>query len=368
MLATLPVILLPLAVLGVREEVELASNQTVDRHWEKKTYEFCLGSPQEIECGGGEDQSMTIKSAMYNRNTKDKKGKSCMEYSSESESCEPDAKTVVMYQCEGTQKCKLMPEDYSQCFEKPFLKMRLVVWCSVGEPRPEPVRQACDQENPCPKIKPVPKPVVKPEDAYTAKLEDLAVDLSEGLGKQLPQAMENYLSWHVRDKPVMKAETYSPTTEQPVHIVNIMAQEAARQKVVKEVESDGLVALSFVPCFRWSRYEKLSNFEVFGDWYHYEFLARLTNCDHYEGCFQLALDDQRVFQGFNNRPEPHDLIEGKLVEDHDDFWVTWQGTGLKRNDYDTWGVCLPKTGTLQHAITLWDHLRSGGAPDDLAIE
>merc|ERR1719362_1385690 len=179
-----------------------------------------------------------------------------------------------------------MPDDHVQCSKQPFWKMRLVVLCSVGQPRPEPERQLCDEENPCPKIKPV---IAYDEDT------DLGHDFSEGVGKNLPASLENYLRMHVRT-PVMKAKTTSPTTEKPVQIVNIMAQEAARAKVVKEVETDNLVALSFVPCFRWSRYEKLTNLEVFGDWYHYEFLARLTNCDHHEGCFKLAFDDGRKFE------------------------------------------------------------------------
>jgi len=362
-LATLFVILLPVAILGMREEAQLSSKQKGNRTWEKKTYEFCLGDTQEIECPG-EDQAMTIISAFYNRNRKMKKTE-CGTYESNRESCTPDETEALKYQCEGTKTCHLLPEDHIHCLDRPFWKLRLVIGCAVGEARQEPDRQQTarpepvqcgDEENPCTK-----------KDVEEDALENLELEReSSGKLKPIHEAMhmfDKYLNennFYQLGEPSQVSEPLTSTTEAPVHIMNVMAQKAVKAKVVKEVDNPSLVALSFVPCFRWSRYEKLANGEVFGDWYHWELLARLTNCDLNEGCFQLSFDDGKVYTGYENRPEPRDLIQGRLATGQDSLWVTWQGTGLLRNDFNTWGVCLPKTSTLQYAMELWEHLKTGG--------
>jgi len=63
-----------------------------------------------------------------------------------------------------------------------------------------------------------------------------------------------------------------------------------------------------------------------------------------------------VYDDPQAEPPSSELLKGTLVEDKDSKWVTWQGIGLKRNDYYTWGVCLPKTRDMAFAVSIWDFL------------
>merc|ERR1719410_1740871 len=119
--------------------------------------------------------------------------------------------------------------------------------------------------------------------------------------------------------------------------------------------------ISLVPCFRWTRFQKLGNGEVFGDWQSWELLARLTNCGMQEGCFHLTFPHDKVYSDHELPPKTTELVQGKLTEAPDSLWVTFRGTGLKRNDYGTWGICLPKTSDMQLAVELWNAMKKGAA-------
>jgi len=67
----------------------------------------------------------------------------------------------------------------------------------------------------------------------------------------------------------------------------------------------------------------------------------------------------------NVPPTAQELAQGDLTEAQDSLWVTFRGTGLKRNDYSTWGICMPKTRDLQLATTLWEAMRKGEATGKL---
>merc|ERR1719189_270679 len=96
------------------------SAETHTRGWQKKTYLFCLGSEQEIQCNG-EKEKMRISTAMYNRNQKLRKEVcSTAELGSKWRGCGVDAKEMVTYRCEGTQRCLLIPSDHENCAEDPF--------------------------------------------------------------------------------------------------------------------------------------------------------------------------------------------------------------------------------------------------------
>jgi len=335
-----------------RVSEEVSHNMSADAHsrdWQKKTYLFCLSTEQVIECEG-EEVKMEISTAMYNRNQKLRKEVCGAVTGSKWRSCGVDAKEMVTQRCEGTQKCHLIPSDHAHCAGDAFYQMRLVIKCSAGKPRPEPPRGNCphEQDHPCMEGM-VPATTTTPA---AAKLADYA--------KYLPESAQHYLPDAA--KKLLNAPT---TTEEHVVIEDVAPLQVVKAKVTKEIENPYLVGLSLVPCYRFTRTGKLMKGEIFGNWREWEILARLTNCGTNEGCFQLTFPDGSAYTDENVPPTAQDLALGDLTEAKDDLWVTFRGTGLKRNDYGTWGVCMPKTKDLQLATTLWTAMREGEAKEKL---
>jgi hypothetical protein len=312
--------------------------------WQRKTYLFCLNTEQEIKCDG-EKETIEVSTAMYNRNKKLRKEECSGELGTTGRSCEVDAKDMVNYFCAGTRKCHLFPSDHVLCSNDPFYQMRLVIKCSAGEPRPEPARLDCPHEHDGPCITPPPETTPDPR-----ALAHLAA--------QLPDAVQEYLPENVKD---LMHEVQPTTTEEPVVIENVAALQVVKDKVEKEVENPYLEGLSLVPCYRWTRTQKLKKGEWFGSWRKLDFLVRLTNCGDNEGCFRLTFPQGEVYTDFDTKPTTEQLVQGELFQGADKKWVTFRGTGLQRNDYNTWGICMPKTKDLHYAVTLWDLMRSGKA-------
>lgn len=331
----------------VSEEASHNMSAEAQTHeWQKKTYLFCLSTEQVIECDG-EKEKMEVSTAMYNRNQKLRKEVCGAELGSKWRSCDVDAKEMVIYRCEGTQKCHLKPTDHAHCAERAFYQMRLVIKCSAGEPRPEPPRANCPHEQDRPCIEGV---------ATTATPEPDPVKLA-GYAAYLPESAQQYLPDAA--KHLLNSAQQATTTEEPVVIENIAAMKVVKAKVIKEIENPHLEHLSLVPCYRFTRTGKLMNGEIFGNWAEWEILARLTNCGTHEGCFHLTFPDGSAHVDQNVPPTAQELAQGDLTEEKDSLWVTFRGTGLKRNDYGTWGVCMPKTKDLHYATTLWEAMRNG---------
>jgi len=321
------------------------------REWQKKTYLFCLGTEQVIECDG-EKEKLEVSTAMYNRNQK-LRGEVCAaEFGSKWRSCDVDAKEMVTYRCEGTQKCHLIPSDHAHCKDDPLYQMRLVIKCSAGEPRPEPPRGNCPHEQDHPCIEGMaPTTTTEPDPATLA---GYAANLPDTARQYLPDAAKKLLD-----------AAPQTTTEKLVVIEEVAPLQVVKAKVTKEIENPYLAELSLVPCYRFSRTAKLMNGQFFGSWRNWEILARLTNCGTNEGCFHLTFPDGSAYTDQNVPPTAEELAQGDLTKAKDSLWVTFQGTGLKRNDYGTWGVCLPKTSELQLAVTLWNAMRKGQAAGKL---
>jgi len=328
------------------------SAETHAREWQKKTYLFCLGAEQMIECNG-EKEKIEIFTAMYNRNQKLRKEVCGVpEPGSKWRNCGVDAKEMVRYRCEGTQRCQLIPSDHAICPEDPFYQMRLVIKCSAGEPRPEPPRANCphEQDHPCTEgMASTTTPELDP-----VKLAGYAADLPDNARQYLPDAAKKLL-----DAPK------STTTEEPLVIENVAELKVVKAQVTKEIEDPSLEGVSLVPCYRFTRTQKMSNGNLFGSWRDWQILARLTNCGKNEGCFHLAFPDGSVYKDQNVPPTSEQLAQGDLTQAKDNLWVTFRGTGLKRNDYGTWGVCMPKTKDLQFATELWEAMRKGQATGKL---
>jgi len=338
-----------------RVSEEAFHNMTVESHtheWQKKTYLFCLNTEQVIECDG-ENEKMEVSTAMYNRNQKLRKEVCGAELGSKWRSCDVNAKELVTYRCEGTQKCHLIPSDHARCKDDPLYQLRVVIKCSAGEPRPEPPRGNCphEQDHPC-NGGMAPTTTTEPD---PAKLAGYAANLPLSVQQYLPDAA----------KKLLDAAPQSTTSERPVVIEEVAPLQVVKAKVTKEIEDPHLEELSLVPCYRFSRTAKLMNGEFFGSWRDWEILARLTSCGTNEGCFHLTFPDASVYTDQNVPPKAEELAQGDLTKAKDSLWVTFRGTGLKRNDYGTWGICLPKTGDMQLAVELWEAMRKGKAAGKL---
>lgn len=338
-----------------RVSEEATHNMSADTHtldWQKKTYMFCLGTEQVIECNG-EEEKMEISTAMYNRNHKiGSQECSTGEFGSKWRGCGVDAKELVIHRCEGTQKCTLIPSDHENCADDPFYQMRLVIKCRAGTPRPEPPRVDCPDEQDHPCTKGMASTTASEPDPAT--IAGWAADLPDDVKKHLPDSAKKLLDV---DK--------STTTEEPVVIDNVAELKVVHDKVIKEIEDPSLRSLSLVPCYRFSRTQKIKNFQIFGNWRDFQFLARLTNCGSNEGCFHLSFPDGSVYRDQDAPPTAEELAKGELTKAKDHLWVTFRGTGLKRNDYGTWGVCMPKTKDLQWATVTWEAMRTGQATGKL---
>jgi len=417
-----------------RVSEEAFHNMIAESHtheWQKKTYLFCLNTEQVIECDG-ENEKMEVSTAMYNRNQKLRKEVCGAELGSKWRSCDVDAKELVTYRCEGTQKCHLIPSDHAHCKDDPLYQMRLVIKCSAGEPRPEPPRGNCphEQDHPC-NGGMAPTTTTEPD---PAKLAGYAADLPQSIQQYLPDAAKKLL-----DAPK------STTTEEPVVIEDVAEMKVVKDQVTKEIEDPSLEGISLVPCYRFARTQKLRMGDFYGNHldiqilhhlrqvqhlqhlrhlhhlrhlrhlrqlhhlrhrhrihrlhhlpvrvapflgeaalqYHLRELGRLrhlrhlsrlryfrhlvwlTNCGKNEGCFHLTFPDGSAYTDQNVPPTAEELAQGDLTKAKDSLWVTFRGTGLKRNDYGTWGVCLPKTSELQLAVTLWNAMRKGQAAGKL---
>lgn len=265
--------------------------------WERKTYLICLDEVAEVKCDGP-DQMMEVVSAWYNRNTKDGDNKLCGSFQSDWKSCKVNAKDMVQEQCQDTNICHLQPSDHAMCEDEAFLQMRVVVRCKTAD---------------------------------------------EGAIKKQPA--------RIPSTPLAASETNTRT----LPVVN---------------KDDTPAEIAFVPCYRSLKIDKIIDGDVLSDTWRAELASSVTACEPREGCFHLTFPDGLVYTNSEEPPTAEEIVRGELGEASENMWVTYAGVGLrqvdygigmKRNDYGTWGICLPKTKTIQEAASLWDSLRKVGA-------
>lgn len=132
-------------------------------------------------------------------------------------------------------------------------------------------------------------------------------------------------------------------------VINKAALDQPTKKERGSASKNPDFSLELVPCYRHTRTHLISEFNFFG---------RLTNCHEHEGCFKLNFPGGKVFADPAVPPTEEELESGEVVKGKDSKWVTWKGIGLKRNDYNTWGLCLPKDEGLDFAITIFDNIKA----------
>jgi len=280
--------------------------QATEQAWLKRTLEFCLSGDKEVACD--KETIIHIQDAVYNR-----KAGSCSPLAeTDQKSCTAQATGMIRDLCEGNQTCMLKSKDHITCDTKPFTKMRLVVLCEAGTPT--------DAEDEGP-LTEVVRHVQVVEDAVTKEIDD-------------------------PDTP-----TSSVTTTLPV-IRGFEDEKVVQAEVKKEIGNPDVVSVELIPCYRWTRTQKIFK----GD-----FFSRLTNCGKKESCFKLSFPGGRVFADAKSPPSTQDLASGELTEVKPGFLgallVYFRGNVLVKNDYNTWGICLPTTEGLQYATSVLRSLR-----------
>jgi len=114
-------------------------------------------------------------------------------------------------------------------------------------------------------------------------------------------------------------------------------------------DPDAEAEAEFVPCYRYKRSELLMKLQFFDD---------LTNCTKREGCFKVTFPDNTVFTDPEKPPTPKELLKADYSPGHDSYWLTFKPVGLQRNEFHTWGVCLPKGEGIDFAIETFDRLKA----------
>merc|ERR1719195_116836 len=141
----------------------------------------------------------------------------------------------------------------------------------------------------------------------------------------------------------------------------------ATQLLVAGTNSDSLpvahkdnnpAAIAFVPCYRLLMVERVIPGELVSDHWSAEPLSAVTTCETHEGCFHLTFPKGLLYTDDKEPPTAAELAQGELEETSENRLVTDAGagqtkvdygSGLKRNDHGTWGVCLPKTKTVRES-------------------
>lgn len=178
----------------------------------------------------------------------------------------------------------------------------------------------------------------------------MKVHSSEQKTVQLTSGLHNYI--------VSTGATTATSTSQALVVQAVQPLIVVQHKAQKEVDNPLIEEIQLVPCYRWTRWQRIQNYEFFGDWSSLEnFLARLTDCGHDEGCFMVNFMGGIIYSDLQEQPTSSELVKGELVKATDSRWVTWRGIGLKRNDFGTWGICLPKTQSMDYAVSIWEELR-----------
>merc|ERR1719410_309520 len=119
-----------------------------------------------------------------------------------------------------------------------------------------------------------------------------------------------------------------------------------------EMQKQRTEEYSMKPCYRLDRGTKF---------WRMDYLGRLITCAEYEGCFKVRFENEQGKEVWLTKeketPKIDQLLQGELVQSKDNPLITFRGIGLKRNDYWSWGVCLPKTKGVAFALQTWESLK-----------
>mmetsp|Transcript_96783 Transcript_96783/g.269118 ORF Transcript_96783/g.269118 Transcript_96783/m.269118 type:complete len:275 (+) Transcript_96783:53-877(+) len=155
--------------------------------------------------------------------------------------------------------------------------------------------------------------------------------------------------WECVADPVEHEEEDAEEEGAQVILSKVGVEDKVKKDVIEPLQTRDLT-VELVPCYRHTRIHQLL---------HLHF-GRLTSCRKHEGCFKISFADGHVYRDPAVAPTEEDLLKGELVTGKDSKWITWKGIGVVRNDFDTWGLCLPKNQGMQYALELFHSLKALG--------
>jgi len=291
-----------------------------DSKWEPKDFRFCISEEAELVCDP--DSIIKVRSAFYNKFKKDlKTGKTCEPGTAGTDTIAPcSQKNTIKIQdkCNGLTTCTLLPEEHKLCAKAPFTFMRVNYECESAPPRKE-----------------------KKDNSATLGTETYVEPPS------IPQPDNSEAPSKVIEDKLTGEKVMDDT--KPVKIKGDKGIVARKQV---DIQKERTEEYTMKPCYRLDRGTKF---------WRMDYLGRLTTCGEYEGCFKVRFENEQGkevwFTKEKETPAMEQLLKGALVRTKDSWLVTFRGIGLKRNDYWSWGVCLPKTKGVDYAVQTWESLK-----------
>jgi len=317
--------------LAAELAAEAASNQT----WLVKTLTWCSLQDEVLECD--DDSVIKMKSAFYRRNKKPE----CMPaHSDSSVTCPPDALKLLQETCDERRRCSVPAKAHQvSCPGNPWTFIRVRYECVAGTPVADDVLNGdgltADNGQPTTTATPTKEELKKPPQP------------PQGVNAQGEELRKPQQDPEVNPQHADRDEATSSTSS-TTSTIHVRGDQVVKAEVERELATPQQ-QVSMKACYRFTRLQRILAMTP---------LARLTNCDGDEGCFKVEFDDGRDYTVFEEEPEVNDFLSGHLVHGADSWLVSWWGTGLQRNDYGTWGVCLPKAHGIAFAVSMFQSLQA----------
>lgn len=292
----LPLLLLPLAALAVREQERgLAS---LGGTWLQHAERFCMSKAAEILCDG--ETVISLYSAAYSKTWKAKCGPPL---GPQDVKCHANVTGKAKRSCQGKRRCNL-PADWHDSCEGAF-SMR-VAWNCVAGSGPEDAA-----------------PPKAPEEAEEAS--------SEAAATAAPTEEDEEAAFELVDRGAVRGK--HPEAKQLI------------EKVRKDPEHN----VSFVPCFRKQASELVQMLR------HVPMFAQFfTGCPVKEECYWLRWEDGREFTNPEVPPSEADVRDAGLLYVREG---TGQTSGVKFAPYHHWGICLPKDKSVDFALAVFNSMK-----------
>jgi len=319
--------------LAAELAAEAASNQT----WLVKTLTWCSLQDEVLECD--DDSVIKMKSAFYRRNKKPE----CMPaHSDSSVTCPPDALKLLQETCDERRRCSVPAKAHQvSCPGNPWTFIRVRYECVAGTPKAGGGSLGDG---------------AKEADGTTAgpTPESGGGGTTSAEPKEAPQKPQPLTEVNTQEAdrevevlPRGRDEASSSTSTTSTLFVR--GDQVVKAKVEEEL-AKSQQELAIQLCYRFSRMQRIRSMHP---------LTRLTTCANQdEGCFKVDFHDGRRYTDFEQEPEAEEFLSGYLVGGDDSWSLSFRGIGLQRNDYGTWGLCLPKKGGIEFAVSMFESLQA----------
>jgi len=323
--------------------------------WLKSSKRFCISSEAVLSCD--EHSIIQVVSAFY-ANLPQVEGSACAPRAGAGRAaCEANATGGVDGLCRGRRRCAVPPSSHPSCAT--ITAIRIVWGCVAGSP--ETAEADLQPVQPGKVEKPLLGGEVEPrEDGPVVAGK---VERPRAGGKLEPrEGEEDEEDEFMRGDEVaqkLDAEALKPKGEGGEDEEDELVRgDVAPQKMAEldseasRLREDAGLEVSFEPCFRiWGWMGPLRRINLWGN---------PTDCPEREGCFKLRWADGRAYTDPERPPSREEVLQASLSEGEDSWWVTFSGIGVQKNDYYTWGVCLPdrEPEGMYYALAVFHSLRA----------